>query len=250
MDPSYDMSDRKRNAAFPGALKEITKEYISSWLKRRDDIKKRIRSLIMAQLHTLEVSGRNLVLESIIVQYVLKTLERDKELLERLGLDSFRIIGLEKQYFGKIDGFNFVGYIDRMDSFLPGEARIVDYKTGKVENNDVNITDDNAVRIAEALFGDDNKKRPKIAFQLFLYDYLAAGSPVTEDKVVVNSIYQPARLFTEEIRNVPMSRVFNREVEERLHGLLSDIKDPSRPWKRTDDKDTCSWCDFKMICGR
>ena len=33
----YDMSDRKRNAAFPGALKEITKEYISSWLKRRDD---------------------------------------------------------------------------------------------------------------------------------------------------------------------------------------------------------------------
>ena len=68
--------------------------------------------------------------------------------------------------------------------------------------------------------------------------------------MVVNSIYQPARLFTEEIRNVPMSRVFNREVEERLHGLLSDIKDPSRPWKRTDDKDTCSWCDFKMICGR
>ena len=30
MDPSYDMSDRKKNAAFPGALKEITREHISS----------------------------------------------------------------------------------------------------------------------------------------------------------------------------------------------------------------------------
>ena len=250
MDPSYDMGDRKRNASFPGALKEITGEYILSWMKRKEDIKKRVRSLILSQLHTLEVSGRNLVLENVIVQYVLKTLQRDKELLDRLGTGSFRIIGLENEFRMTFDGFRFIGYIDRMDSFLPVEVRIVDYKTGKVENNDVNITDDNAVRIAEALFGDDNKKRPKIAFQLFLYDYLAAGSPVTEGKVVVNSIYQPARLFTEEIRNVPMSRVFNREVEERLHGLLSDIKDPSRPWKRTDDKDTCSWCDFKMICGR
>ena len=182
------------------------------------------------------------MLENVIVQYVLKTLQRDKELLEKLGTDSFRIIGLENEFRMTFDGFKFVGYIDRMDSFLPGEVRIVDYKTGKVENNDVNIT--------EALFGEDNRKRPKIAFQLFLYDYLAAGSPAAKDKVLVNSIYQPAKLFTEEVRSIPMSPVFNQEVEERLHGLLVEIKDPSIPWKRTDDKDTCSWCDFKMICGR
>ncbi len=250
MDPAYDMGDRKLNAAFPGALKEITKDYITSWMKRKADIKKRVRSLILKQLHTLEVSGRNLVLENVIVQYVMKTLQRDKELMEKLGMSSFEVIGLENKFEMKIDGFNFVGYVDRMDSFLPGEVRIVDYKTGRVEADDVDINDGNAERVAEALFGEDNQKRPKIAFQLFLYDYLAASNPEFKGKVLVNSVYQPAKFFTEEVRNVPMSLKFNEEVEQRLHGLLSEIRNPEAGWRRTDDTKTCSWCDFKMICGR
>ncbi|MBQ3977974.1 MAG: PD-(D/E)XK nuclease family protein, partial [Bacteroidales bacterium] len=189
-------------------------------------------------------------LENVIVQYVMKTLQRDKELMEKLGMSSFEVIGLENKFEMKIDGFNFVGYVDRMDSFLPGEVRIVDYKTGRVEADDVDINDGNAERVAEALFGDDNQKRPKIAFQLFLYDYLAASNPEFKGKVLVNSVYQPAKFFTEEVRNVPMSLKFNEEVEERLHGLLSEIRDPEAGWRRTDDTKTCSWCDFKMICGR
>jgi hypothetical protein len=250
MDPSYDMSDRARNAAFPGALKEITLEYVSSWLSRKSDIKKRIRSLILSQLHSLEVSGRNLVLEDIIVQYVVKTLRRDKELMESLGVSSFRIIGLERQYIGEIDGFKFVGYIDRMDSFLPGEVRIVDYKTGRVEEKDVDINDGNYAAVTEALFGDNNKERPKIAFQLFLYDILCAGDPEVKGKAVLNSIYQPARFFTEGVMNVPMCGKFNEEVMDRLHGLLAQMRDPAAGWARTDDLKTCSMCDFKMICGR
>ena len=251
MDPSYDMSDRKKNAAFPGALKEISREYISSWLKRKEDIRNRVRSLILSNLNRLEVSGRDLVTEKVIVQYVLKTLQRDRELLDRLGAGSFRIIGLEKEYRMDFDGFRFIGYIDRMDSILPGELRIVDYKTGKVEDKDVDVNDANAASVAEALFGADNSKRPKIAFQLFLYGVLAGGSPEAEGMTLVNSIYQPSRFFTEGVRNVPVSQEFNREVEERLHGLLSEMSDTAVPWRRTDDiKNTCAYCDFKVICGR
>lgn len=250
MDPAYDMSDRKRNASFEGALKEISGEYITSWLRRKADIKKRVRSLVMAQLHTLEVSGRNLVLEDVIVQYVLKTLLRDKELMDKLGVTSFKILGLEREYVAEIDGFKFIGYIDRMDSFLPGEVRIVDYKTGKVEDKDVDINDSNASDIVGALFGQDNQNRPKIAFQLFLYDILAGGDPEIAGKAIINSIYQPARLFTEDIKNVPMCGRFNSEVMERLHGLLAGMRDPDIGWSRTEDRKTCSWCDFKMICGR
>ena len=250
MDPAYDMDDRERNAAFPDALKEISREYISSWLGRREDIKKRVRSLILKKLHTLEVSGRNLVLENVIVQYVLKTLRRDKELMEKLGIDSFRIVGLEKMYTARIDGFKFIGYIDRMDSFIPGQVRIVDYKTGKVEDNDIDINEGNAAGIVEALFGEDNKKRPRIAFQLFLYDILAESDPAVRGKVVVHSIYQPARFFTEGVKEVPLCPGFNEEVMERLHGLLAEMKDTSVGWRRTTDPNTCSWCDFKSICGR
>ena len=250
MDPAYDMSDRIRNARFPGALKEIRREYIQSWLKRKDAVKARVRSLIMAQLHTIEVSGRNLVLENVIVQYVMKTLARDLEFMDKLGVDSFSIIGLENEFKMKFDDFNFVGYIDRMDSFLPGEVRIVDYKTGKVEDSDVDINDANASKIAGLLFGDDNQKRPKVAFQLFLYDKLAAGKSGLEGKVLVNSIYQPAKFFTEGVRNQAVCDAFNKEVELRLHGLLEEMKDKETGWRRTSDDKTCSWCDFKMICGR
>ena len=250
MDPSYDMRDRERNASFPGALEAVGRDYLESWLGRREDIKGRVRSLILTQLHSLEVTGRNLVLENIIVQYVLKTLRRDLELMDRHGVDSFRIIGLEKKFMTEIDGFRFVGYIDRMDSFLPGEVRIVDYKTGKVEAGDVDIDDSNASATADALFGTDNQKRPRIAFQLYLYDILAQKDPSVQGKRVVNSIYQPAKFFTEGVKEVPVSSKFNEEVTERLHGLLARMKDTSVGWKRTDDSKTCSWCDFKMICGR
>ena len=250
MDPAYDMSDRKRNAQFPGALKEITKEYIDSWLGRRQDIKKRVRSLILAQLKSLEVSGRNLVLENIIVQYVLKTLTRDKEMMEKAGIESFKIVGLEKMYVQEIDGFKFVGYIDRMDSFLPGEVRIVDYKTGKVSDNEYDINEENATAIAESLFGDDNQHRPKIAFQLFLYDILAGNDPELQGKALVNSIYQPAKLFTDSVKSVPVCESFNSDVMTRLRALLTEMTDTSVGWRRTSDSKTCSWCDFKMICGR
>ncbi|MBP5218657.1 MAG: PD-(D/E)XK nuclease family protein [Bacteroidales bacterium] len=250
MDPSYDMGDRKKNASFPGALKEIGREYIASWMKRSEDIRKRVRSLILTRLNTIEVTGRDLVTERVIVQYVLKTLQRDLELMDRLGTRSFRIIGLEKEYSMDFDGFKFIGYVDRMDSFLPGELRIVDYKTGKVEDKEVEITDENAASTVEALFGSDNSKRPKVAFQLFLYDVLTGGSPEAEGMTLVNSVYQPSRFFTEGVRNVPVSREFTRGVEERLHGLLAEMTDTEVPWRRTADSVTCSYCDFKMICGR
>lgn len=82
-----------------------------------------------------------------------------------------------------------MGYVDRMDSLRPGEIRIIDYKTGKVEDKDVNITDDNAEGIVEALFGPGNAGRPKIAFQLYLYDVFCRESKNYNGQRMVNVIY-------------------------------------------------------------
>lgn len=250
MEPSFDLSDRRANEAFPNPLQEITRDYLGGWLKRPEDIKARVRSLIKAELHSFEVAGRNLVVENVIVQYVLQTLRRDRELMERCGVGSFRIVGLEKMFRTEFDGFRFIGFIDRMDSFLPGELRIVDYKTGKVDDKEVDIHDGNAEEVAGLLFGPDNRTRPKIAFQLFLYDMLVGRLPEYAGSALVNSIYRPARLFTDPVKSVPASPAFNALVEERLHGLLAEMADTTLPWRRTDDAGTCSWCNFKMICGR
>ncbi len=248
--PEYDVSIRENNERFPNPLKIVTKEYVVSWIKRRNDIKRRVKSLIMSGLKSLEVSGRNLVLENVIVEYVLRTLKRDKELMENRGVDSFEVVGLEKKYEIEFDGFSFVGYIDRLDSFLPGQLRIVDYKTGKVVDSDVNIDDSSAENIVDLLYGEDNQKRPKIAFQIFLYDMMLLRSKEGRGRNIVNTIYQPARLFKEEVKDVPMCSGFNILVEEKLHGLLAEMKSTDSGWRRTEDRKTCSWCSFKMICGR
>ena len=181
---------------------------------------------------------------------LMATEQRNKELMEKLGVGSFQVLGLEKKVSTKIDGFKFEGYIDRLDSFLPGEVRIVDYKTGKVSDDDVDINPSTAPGVAAAIFGEENKGRPKIALQMFIYDIMVLEDPELKDKVIINSVYQPALLFREDVRTVPMCVEFKDDMMDRLHSLLAEMKDISLPWSRTSDETTCSYCDFKMICGR
>ena len=250
MDPAFPVHDKDAVAAMKHRLREVDAAYLRTWLSRRAGIKARVRSLILSELRTVEVRGSDLVTENVIVQYVVKTLERDLERLERSGMPSFRILGLERCFTMEMDGFRFIGFVDRMDSFLPGEVRIVDYKTGKVTDDDINITSDTAAGIAEKLFGTDNQNRPKIAFQVFLYDKMAAGDPAVKDARLVNTIYQPSRLFVKPVEDVPADPTFISLVEERLHGLLAELENPQVGFRRTDDEKTCSMCAFKKICGR
>ena len=230
--------------------RKVTGEYLAGLLRKRSAIKGIVRSLILEQLHSLEVTGRDLVVEDVIVEYVIKTLKRDQELLKSSGYDGFEILGLERPFLQDIDGFHFIGYVDRMDSLRPGEIRIVDYKTGKVEDKDVNITDENAEGIVEALFGPSNEGRPKIALQLFLYDVFCRESEDYKGQRMVNVIYPPANMFTEPVKEVPVSETFMKLTEGRLHDLLSEIASVDVPFRRTDEEKTCSFCDFRMICGR
>ena len=66
----------------------------------------------------------------------------------------------------------------------------------------------------------------------------------------VNSICSTAHLFTGALEDVPVNAEFSRIVEGKLLDLLAEITDVSIPWRRTAEKETCDWCDFKAICGR
>ena len=249
MDPSFPMDRKSLESRRGDALRTVTRDYIKSWMARPAAVRARIRSLIKAELNTFEVSGRNLVFEDVVFQYVMKVLERDLEHLERAGVDSFEILGLEKECFWTYDGYRFKGYIDRLDSLFPGTARVVDYKTGKVEDDDVNVFDHNASKIVDKLFGRDSSKRPKIALQLFLYD-MFAEQETSRDTVLSNSVYAPAKLFVSRVQDVPASGGFISLMKERLSSLLCEMADPEVPFSRTEDSKTCSMCDFKTICGR
>lgn len=230
--------------------KVVTREYILSWLGREDEIRNKIKSLIINELNLVDVTGRNLVVTDVILKYVMKTLQRDLELLDLENVDSFEVLGREVRVQGEFCGQKFKGFIDRLDSFRPGQVRVVDYKTGKVLDDDENITDGNAEEIAEHIFTPDVKDRPKIALQFFIYDLLVQDHPLAKGKDIYNCVYSTSRLFKDPPKSVPRNETFFKAVSGRLEETLKEMYSVEIPFRRTSDEKVCEYCDFKMICGR
>lgn len=234
---------------FP-AMKKVTPAYIREWTGRAEDIKSKIKALICSQIRSLDVSGRNLVVADVILSYVMKTLKRDLEILQKNGSDGFEIIGQELKVEGNISGQNFMGYIDRLDCLNDAEVRIVDYKTGLVLDEDYNIDSSNAEIIADRIFEKDIDKRPKIALQFAIYDMLVKEMEATKGRKIINSVYSTSLLFKEIPPMNPCCEIFISKVRENIGKLLEEIYDIDRPFGRTEDEKTCQWCDFRAICGR
>ena len=251
MGPEFEFNDRVLGGGLKGeAMKIVTQAYVESWLSRKEDIKKKVKALIMSQLNTIEVSGRNLVVADVIVRYVIKTLQCDLDLMKKAGRDSFEILGREIRVEGEFCGQRFKGFIDRLDSFREGEARVVDYKTGRVLEDDENIHDANAEEIADKIFHPDMKNWPKIALQFYIYDMLVQARPEVKGREIFNCVYSTAHLFKDLPVTVPMNAKFYEAVSVRLEAMLAEMYDTSVPFRRTDDEKTCAYCDFRMICGR
>ena len=231
-------------------LDRVSRDYINQWLNREEDIRNKVKSLIISQLNAMEVTGRNLVIADVIVRYVMKTLQRDLELLDAEGVDSFEILGREIKVSGEFHGQKLKGFIDRLDSFRPDQARVVDYKTGKVLDDDEKIQDGNAEAIAEKIFACDVKDRPKIALQFYIYDMLLKSRPEVQGKTIYNCIYSVSGLFKEPPLTVPCNEIFFNAVSERLEKLLDEMHNTEVPFRRTDDEKVCQYCDFKTICGK
>ena len=230
--------------------KTVSRKYLESILEDDGSVRGIISRKIKEQLRTDEVQGRNLIFEEIITRYAMQILRTDLGLLKDAGKDGFQVLGLELEKTLKIGNFTFLGYIDRLDSFDAGTVRIVDYKTGKVTEQDIDVTDANAAEVVDKLFGPENKDRPKIALQLYLYGEYLKGDKLVAGKEMQNCIYQTTDIFRQKPKSIPRSPEFCRLAGERLEAVLKEIEDRSVPWKRTEDSKTCEWCDFKTICGR
>lgn len=233
--------------------KVISRQYLLTLLADKKGIASMVEAETMAQMHSDSIQGRDIVFCTMISKYVLKTLERDLEFMRAEGVDAFTILGLERTLRGEFGGFRFKGTVDRLDSFVPGRIRLVDYKTGKVLPDDVNINDDNADEIALKAFDAGLKERPKIALQFHIYDMLLRQNSLAKGKTIYNSVYSTRSIMHEAPKNVLFNETFAEEMDACLSELLRTIdnKEVAFVRKKPDYQDkTCEFCDFKTICGR
>ena len=231
----------------------VTTVYLESWLDREDDVRGKVVSLMKAELKADEITGRDLVVQRVIVRYVMETIRKDLLLLSRYGSAGFEIIGLEKKVYADLYGVPFFGVVDRIDSLVPGMVRMVDYKTGNDSPSVIAVTDEMAQDVVEKIFDSayETRKAYKAALQFHVYDRMAQASGIASGQgQLCNSLYAAADLFRNVPSVYPSSGRFGELMDERLASMIDEIRDRNVPFRKTQETEACRYCDYRMICGR
>jgi ATP-dependent helicase/DNAse subunit B len=194
----------------------------------------------------LYLTGKNLLIKDIILQYIGQLLVADQKFAP------FRPLSLEQTYKGSFSFYangqekqvTLKGTIDRVDETREG-IRIVDYKTGNSRGR---------VKDIPSLF---TGKGQHDALQALLYGWLyrrnhETGKTLIPGLYYFRNIYNndfDYRLLTRKNGTITLAAVKD-ELEENLQSTLQELFNPEVPFARTDDKDACRYCPYASICRR
>jgi CRISPR/Cas system-associated exonuclease Cas4 (RecB family) len=253
----YEIDPIRFGSIFHLSMEELYKPYIGQIITHKiiDKIKlnteKTIKKSIISELNnnTQAVeNGINIIIFDVIKKYILNTLDFDKT------RSPFTLIGTEKKFYGKIF-FQFEGkkhfisifsIFDRLDK-IDNTIHIIDYKTGKIEQNFKNI---------DSLFDTNTKYTLKPIFQLLLYSIITKQNlqnqkfiPELFDITKISKNYQPTIQYNNKIIDSYSIEVLDN-FNTKLIELLNTILDKNINFEQTTNTANCQYCDFKNICGR
>lgn len=136
------------------------------------------------------------------------------------------------------------GTPDRIDQ-LGRTYRIIDYKTGSVRKSDLSL------RSWDKLSTDPDAAK---SFQVLFYGYLFHSlNPVGNKDLepgIVSFRTPSAGLMTVNIPDKGTLKESMPQVREIISGLLEDIYDLEKPFKKTEETKNCQYCPFTGICMR
>lgn len=158
------------------------------------------------------------------------------------------------------------GKIDRIELDEDGILYVMDYKTGSVEMSAKQKLADPEQR-EEVLRTDPDRKMGYVR-QLWMYEYLMYRKMQDENGLTLQdttyefgnypvksgfySFRDPKTLIKNplELTEVPDPKNFISRSEKILTDILDDMLNPNIPFRKTDDRNVCTYCDFAGICGR
>lgn len=192
-------------------------------------------------------TGKNLLIYKVALKYVQTFLKN--ELVAIKNKSEIKILSLEQEYTHDflINALpvRLKGKIDRID-VSNGTLRIIDYKTGNVQSGELNF------KKWENLLDDLQLNK---SFQLLMYAWLYAKNN-KQLPSQINSGIISFRELSAGVKSVStplgknLDELILQEFENVLKTIITEIVDKSIPFKQTEDKDTCEYCDFKAICSR
>ena len=219
-------------------LQEIFRNYINKALDERE-ILKLMKDKVEKYFSKYSKSGEFILLKKLVL------IKLESFLSDHLKkTPSFKVIECEKEFEGKFEGLKIKGRIDRIDSIDDNKIRIVDYKTGSIDNfkydKELALKDNPSVEDISKKIG---------TFQGLLY-YILFKQHDKEDRdvdVVFVSIKE------KKIKNLFEKNKSKEEVlgyYKRLFKIVvKDLFDKDKPFRRYPETTKCSICEYFNICN-
>ncbi|MGI4871966.1 MAG: PD-(D/E)XK nuclease family protein [Janthinobacterium lividum] len=212
--------------------------------------------------------GLNHVLGQVATRLIRKYLE---SLPHQPGLLPLHIAGQEKPMaatvFTDLPGeaeplaVRLFGRADRIDALPDGRRRVVDYKTGLVHANELNLRGTrnplSPAETVEKLLTESSSGADKVR-QLWLYRFMLESDETHPAPPNSEAAILSLRKIDEGLLSAPLDFItqatgeadFRQASAELVGRLARRILDPHEPIKKTDDLATCEYCPYRGICAR
>ncbi|WP_210515841.1 PD-(D/E)XK nuclease family protein [Hymenobacter terricola] len=213
--------------------------------------------------HARADEGLNHVYGQVATRLVVRLLE---SLAEQPGMLPLRLFGLEVEVaatvFVDVPGqperlaVRLAGFADRVDQLPDGRLRVVDYKSGLVKRNDLQLRGYkdrlSPAEAIERLLTEPSSSADKVR-QLWLYRLMLAH---TAKRETAETAILSLRNIDEGLLSADLGFLtedgqdFVAVSEDLVRKIVLRMLDPTEPIRKTDDFTKCEYCPYQGICAR
>lgn len=212
--------------------------------------------------------GFNVILKEVaknILERYLKELPHwNNNSVKVLGLETSLSYQTEVETNGERISVNLQGRVDKIDLVNDHEVRIIDFKTGKVQQSDLNLPKN--ANLFETLTSYDSKDK---LTQLWFYkvfvlhelqkessefDFIKdlKGKPIYINPGIISFRNLSAKILHANLQFEEGESVseFMKQSNKVISFWTKELLDTEQPFKQTDDLQKCKYCDFAGFCRR